>query len=261
MRRFVVWGVWLSLLGARPLVAMDAKQVYVQANLAYQQRQYAAAFQQYQEAVRLQPDLGPAWWGYANCLYLLGRKRESLAAYLQTQRLMPASPQVAARVRAIQAELNPAPVFAAPSLAPTSVAATAAPSRDWWAPLWRSALLPGWGQAYNGQNHKAWLLGGATWASFAGVAGSYFLGNQADADYEAATNASDAVSRYQTAYNYYVANQVFYVVFGLLYTSNILDAALNANAPDGGAGARAALPGVQLAVLPNGFLLRKEWTW
>ena len=259
MRCLVVWGAWLALLGARPLAAMDAKQVYVQANLSYQQRQYAAAFQQYQQAVRLQPDLGPAWWGDANCLYLLGRKRESLSAYLQAQRLMPQSQQVAARVRAVQAELDPAPVFAAPAPAP---AAVAAPSRDWWSPLWRSALLPGWGQAYNGQTHKAWLLGGATWASFAGVAGTYFLGSQADANYEAATNASDAVNRYQTAYNYYVANQVFYVVFGLLYTSNILDAALNANVPGEGAGARAALPGqLQLAVLPDGFLLRKEWTW
>jgi tetratricopeptide (TPR) repeat protein len=256
-RNLIAGLVWALLLAVR-LPAQDAKQLYVQANVSYQQRQYAAAYQQYHDAAQLQPSMGPAWWGQANCLYLLGRKRDSLGAYLQAQRLMPTSSQVAARVRQVQAELDPPPLAPAFVQPRPSVAAPA--SASWWSPLWRSALLPGWGQAYNGQANKAWLLGGATWVSFAGVAGSYVLGSQADASYEAATTAGDAVNRYQTAYDYYVINQTFYVVFGLLYASNILDAALNANAP--ASAARAAMPGgVQLALLPDGFLLHKEWTW
>ena len=55
---------------------------------------------------------------------------------------------------------------------------------DWTAPAWRSALVPGWGQAYNGDEAKAWWLGGSTWVLLGGVAVTYVEGEQALHDYE-----------------------------------------------------------------------------
>jgi tetratricopeptide (TPR) repeat protein len=262
-QRLVLALAFCLALGSHPLRAADAKSIYVQANVAYGQRNYPQAFQLYRQVCVLDPSSAPGWWGLANALYMLGRKPESLEAYRQTAKLMPQSAAVLARVRQVDAELHPAAQAPAPSPAPAAAAAPA-PARqaqgDWYSALWRSALVPGWGQAYNGQTNKAWLLGGLTWVSFGGVVATYEMGSQAEAQYHAATTPSDAVDKYNAAYNDYVANQTFYIVFGLAYTYNLVDAALNAGSHQDLAQAP-SLGGVQLALAPGAVLLHKEWTW
>jgi len=266
MFRRLIFALGLLALGAGTAWGADAKSVYVQANVAYTQRHYPEAFQLYRQVCVLDPHSGPGWWGMANSLYLMGRKSEALSAYQQAAKLMPQSLQAQSRLRLIEAELHPATVAAPapqPQPQPTTAPAGAAEhsvSGDWFAPLWRSALAPGWGQAYNGQSTKAWLLGGLTWVSFGGVAGTYVMGQQAENDYHAAKTPADALDKYNAAYNLYVANQTFYIVFGLAYTYNLVDAALNAGAHKDLAQAP-SLGGVQLALGSGTVVLHKEWTW
>lgn len=233
--------------------AADAAQLYVLGNQAYGQRDLARALELYKASAQANPASGHAYWGQANCYLGLGRREEALRAYQTAARYLPAQPQIQARIQQLQTP----PVSASAPL-PAPVRASPPPNEgSWFAPLWRSALVPGWGQAYNGQSTKAWLLGAVTWASFGGVLGTYMMGTQAMDEYSQAKTASDALNAYDRAYSLYTANQTFYIVFGFAYVYNIFDAALNV-----GAGQHAALPGdVKLALLPQGPCLVKEWTW
>lgn len=262
MFRTLILGLGLLAVGARVAWSADAKALDAQANAYYTQRDYPAAYQLYRQACVLDPASGPAWWGMANTLYLMGHKADALGAYQHAARLLPTAAQVQERYHQVDAELHPGTV-AAP-LAPRAAAPPAASINqvhgNWFAPLWRSALIPGWGQAYNGQSTKAWLLGGLTWVSFGGVVTTYMMGTQDLAAYEAATTPQVALDKYNAAYNDYTGNQAFYIVFGLAYTYNLVDAALNAGARRDMAQVP-SLGGVQLALAPGAVGLHKEWTW
>ena len=99
--------------------------------------------------------------------------------------------------------------------------------------MWRSAILPGWGQAYNGQDTKAWILGGATVGLFAGLIGSYIWCNNAENDY---LNLPGGLSsdRYDNAYSNWEnaanTNHTVYFFFGLAYLYNLYDAMVNVRA-------------------------------
>lgn len=54
---------------------------------------------------------------------------------------------------------------------------------------WRSALLPGWGQFYNGQTGKGWLMSGGMFVAAGGTVASYFLQQKAIEEYNAQTSA------------------------------------------------------------------------
>jgi len=98
---------------------------------------------------------------------------------------------------------------------------------DWVDPLWRSAICPGWGQEYNKDETKAWVIGGTTWGLFAGVVGTYFWATQAESNYSglgAGHSQSDFEGAYSNWENASTANHVCYVLFGLAYAYNLFDA-------------------------------------
>lgn len=250
--------LFFILISIRPLLGADASAYYVQANQFYAQRDFSTSLELYRKSMALNPQSGNAIWGEANCLYMLGQKQQALDAYRQAHAAIPDQAQITARIAQIEAELQPS----LPTLPPVAVVQNlpnVRPNASWFSPLWRSALLPGWGQAYNGQSTKAWLLGGATWGTFAGVVGSYIGGLGALDDYHKTTDPAVAVDKYNEAYGYYTANQTFYILFGFAYIYNIFDAALNAGTHTEQTAYHPAP--IQMALLPGGVILAKEWSW
>jgi tetratricopeptide (TPR) repeat protein len=213
---------------ATALSAADATQLMVRGNAYYTAKDFDRALPLYQAALGIDPGNLNALRGEANTLYQLNHKADSLKLYRQLLKAQPQDQSLATFIDKLQTQLDPGPA-ALPVLPP--VAGKAAPSNhgDWFASMWRSALCPGWGQAYNNEGSKAWLLGGTTWALLGGVGLTYAMGAQANNDYQNAQNARDAQDRYDTAYQWYVGNQVFYVLFGTAYAYNLFDAALNAD--------------------------------
>jgi tetratricopeptide (TPR) repeat protein len=241
--------IFALLLLAAPLPALSDRDYQNQANQFYNQRDFSTSLDLYRKSKALNPSSGPSIWGEANSLYMLGRKQEALQAYREALAVMPGQAQLQLRIRQIEQELASIP---AATPGPT------ASKRHWLQPLWRSALLPGWGQAYNGQSRKAWLVGGTAWASFGGVVGTYLGGQAALDQYQKASTAPEALEKYDQAYGYYLANQTFYLLFGFAYFYNVFDAALNFDAPLRSAGIN---PPLQVALMPDGVRLSKEWSW
>jgi hypothetical protein len=137
----------------------------------------------------------------------------------------PATPAKKPQAKPAIAQIKPAAAQAKPVVAEARPLAHG----DLWSSLWRSAILPGWGQAHNNETAKAWLIGGATLGMFTGVVTTYYLGQKAYSDYDAAQNSKDATSRFDAAQGWFMANQTFYVIFGLAYSYNLFDAAINAD--------------------------------
>src|ERR1035437_44666 len=93
--------------GTQGAWAADAQALDAQANAFYSQRNYPAAYQSYRQACVLDPANGPAWWGLANTLYLLGHKADALGAYQRAARLLPNYAPAQERYRQVEAELHP----------------------------------------------------------------------------------------------------------------------------------------------------------
>jgi tetratricopeptide (TPR) repeat protein len=100
-----------------------------------------------------------------------------------------------------------------------------------WPPLWRSALLPGWGQAYNGQKRKAWVTGLVTVGLFVGTALTYVMADQALADYRALganASAGDFDAAFGRADGMVLLNQAVGISFYAAYAYNLFDAGAQA---------------------------------
>jgi tetratricopeptide (TPR) repeat protein len=103
-----------------------------------------------------------------------------------------------------------------------------------WPPLWRSALLPGWGQAYNGQKDKALTMGAVTLGLLAGTIGTYMAAGSAYDDYQklgAGTSAADFDTAFARADSLALANQIVGVLFYSAYAYNLFDAGTQARGP------------------------------
>lgn len=98
-------------------------------------------------------------------------------------------------------------------------------------PLLRSMVLPGWGQAYNGQKRKAWLTAAVTLGLLGATAYTYAATDQALAEYRSLP-AGAAQSQFDEAFGradgMAVLNQVFGVAFYSAYAWNLFDAAAGA---------------------------------
>jgi hypothetical protein len=124
---------------------------------------------------------------------------------------------------------------------------------DWVAPAWRSALLPGWGQAYNGDEARAWWLGGTTWGLLGGVAVTYAEGIQALHDYDAATSPQQATDRFNSADQWAQANEILYGLFATAYVVTLVDAGLHAKTT--------SAPRLRVSALPQGLQLAAAWPY
>lgn len=109
-----------------------------------------------------------------------------------------------------------------------------------WGALWRSALVPGWGQAYNHQMGKAWTVGIVTLGLLAATAATYVATDSAIAHYRALGPGSDFNAAFSEADDLAIANEVVGLSFYSAYAWNIFDA--GTHVPAAAPPAQAALP-------------------
>jgi tetratricopeptide (TPR) repeat protein len=124
---------------------------YSLGNRYYSARQYPYAIQEYNAALAKNPNDARSYQGLGNCYYAQGNKAQAVEAYKRALQINPAN----TGLKAFLARYSPQDAQAA------GVEVASGP-KDWVDPLWRSAVLPGWGQGYNGESTKGWILGTLT---------------------------------------------------------------------------------------------------
>lgn len=122
-----------------------------------------------------------------------------------------------------------------------------------WGALLRSAVLPGWGQVYNGQRRKGFTVGVLALGLLAATAVTYVAADQAVADYRAlgsGTPAGDFDAAFSRADGLALANQALGISFYAVYAYNLFDAAAQARPAPASAPASA---GPRLTLLTMSF--------
>jgi tetratricopeptide (TPR) repeat protein len=184
------------------------------ANQLYRQGAYDQAVAAYQALILAQPNDPKAYQGLGNAYYAKGDQQDAMVQYHKSLALNPGNTALADFVASHER---------------VAAAAQGGPG-DWPQPLWRSAILPGWGQFYNGQSTKGLVLGGLTVGCLVGVVSTYMVGEQAMNQYHAATGTNE--SAYNTPFQTWATmadwNHAFYIGFGVLYTYTLIDAIVGA---------------------------------
>lgn len=192
MKKSVILGVLLPLLASLSVQAFSdepdqAQMLFYQGMQQERVRQYTEAIASYSQASSLTTTVFRAYISRqaGNCYYYLGLTREALVAYniyLGTYR-DPKTLQIATYLyRSLKAAPKPAatPVKTVDKLQPSEEGKFGA--------LWRSVVIPGWGQWNRGDQWR-----GA--AYFGGTAGAFALGfstqSAADANYESYKKSTD----------------------------------------------------------------------
>jgi tetratricopeptide (TPR) repeat protein len=232
----------LADLTAKPDVPVADPMV--PASKFYAGGQYDQAIQQYNAAIAADPNNGKAYQALGNCFYSLKDKDRAVAAYRRALLIQPNNPAL----KAFLARYAPE----AAQAAGVSVGTT---PPDWEQPAWRSAILPGWGQAYNGEPSRGYTIGGVTIAALLGTVITYVIGSNARNSYNTMGQATQA--KYDTAYNTWneMANANHVLALGTLalYTFNIADAIMGAKPGTEALGAPpTASAGLRLGLLDNG---------
>jgi len=152
------------------------------------------------------------------------------------------------------------------------------PDEDRWGPVWRSAVLPGWGQFYNDRPIQGYILGGTTIFSFVGTAtygvlalNAYHQAKQAEATY-LGLGAGLSQSSYSTPYNQW-ANETHLnhlytadfegwgIAFAALYAVTLIDAAFDKQASP--SGYSSIIDDTKVVLLPDkdggSLALLKRW--
>ena len=208
----------LTIATARNGAAAGANNAFTLAGRYYQARQYDYAIQQYNAALAQNPNNAAAYQGLGNCYYAKKDRANAVKAYQRALALNPNN----TGLKAFLARF-------APDAAKQSGVQVAQGPKDWVQPLWRSAVLPGWGQGYNGKTTKGWLIGGLTVGALAGSVATYVIGSGARATYE---GLSDPSADYDTPYKTWESmasiNHIFALTFLAAYTFNLVDAILDA---------------------------------
>ncbi len=214
----------------------------------YQARQYDYAIQQYNLATQQNPNNAKAYQGLGNCYYAKGNKPQAVAAYKRALQIEPGNTQL----RAFLARYSPADAAA-------SGVQVASGPKEWGQPLWRSALLPGWGQFYNQEPTKGWIIGGLTIGALAGTVTTYVIGSGARSKYQS-LGPGTAVSEFDAAYGTWESmaslNHTLAISFLALYSFNLVDAIISAKPATRAVGLLPGeeAPAVQLGLLDNGSM-------
>jgi tetratricopeptide (TPR) repeat protein len=194
---------------------VDLEEPLADARGLLEQQRFGEALKLFQASPAGSERSSPWQQGKAEALYGLGRMEDARATMRLAASLDPANKEAQDQLRVyLHAD-----------------AASDGGGVHWFAPLWRSALLPGWGQAYNGQRRKAWVLGGLTWGLFAATAATYVAAGTALDDYHAlgpGRPASDFDNAFTKADNLAVANEAVGLLFYTAYAYNLFDAAAQA---------------------------------
>jgi tetratricopeptide (TPR) repeat protein len=182
------------------------------ANREYAARQYAAAAGHYQQATTENPNDAKAWQGLGNARYAQNDRPGAMQAYNKAL------------------ELNPSNVALKNFVDKAGGGAQASGETDWGQPLWRSAVLPGWGQAYNGSPVKAWTIGLSSLALLGTTIYTYTAGDAARLEYLSVTGTDQAAydKPFATWESMASINHLTYALFGAVYVYGLVDAIIGA---------------------------------
>ena len=167
----------------------------------------------------------PVWLkGETETLYAEGRFDDARVVLAQARRLAPDD----ADIKRMQDHYYPSGLDADSSRGSV------------WGALWRSALLPGWGQAYNRQKGKAWTVGIVTLSLLAATIVTYVATDQAIARYRGLGAGSDFNAAFSEADDLAIANEIVGITFYSAYAWNVFDAGTHVPGPE--APLQSALP-------------------
>lgn len=93
--------------------------------------------------------------------------------------------------------------------------------------IYRSLLIPGWGQHYNREDNKAIAFGAAAGVFAVGALATHLLALKADNDYDGRTAGADFDAAASTAQGYMTARTVLLIALGVTWAYNVVDAYLN----------------------------------
>lgn len=207
----------------------------------YQAKRYDEAIQYYNQALATNPNDAKAWQGLGNCYYAKQDKPQAVNAYKRALQLNPGN-------IGLQNFLT---AYAPESAGAAGAAVIAGGPKDWVQPLWRSAVLPGWGQAYEGRSTAAWVLGGATLAFLGGTVVTYIMGDAARTQYMGLTDEGED---YDTPYGTWESmaniNHICFIGWQLAWAYTMIDAVMNAKPmPTQHAEFKEEAPALQLTML------------
>jgi len=157
-------GQFIAGLGAPGVAPAAAADPLAAAHQLYRDRRYSEALAAYQAVAAQQPGNAKVFQSIGNSYYALQDKPNALAAYKKALQLDPGNAALAAFVGKMDGGTQ---------------LASGGGDGDWFQPLWRSAILPGWGQAYNGEKGKGYVLGAVTLGLLAGEVATFVVGDAA----------------------------------------------------------------------------------
>jgi len=186
----------------------------------YNARRYDEAITYYNQALAANPNDAKAWQGLGNCYYAKKDQPKAVEAYKKALQLNPQN----TGLQNFLARYSPEAASAA------GVDVAYGP-KDWFQPLWRSTLLPGWGQFYNGQPTKGTVLMVADLLLLGGTVATYVVGNSAREKYlslDATATQADFDSAYGTWDSMANINHITNIGWGVVYAFTLVDAVVSA---------------------------------
>lgn len=212
----------------------------------YAAGQYDDAIQQYNLVTASNPNNAKAYQDLGNCYYEKSDKPDAVSAYKRSLQIDPDN----TGLKAFLARYSPADAQAA------GIQVASGPT-DWPQPLWRSAILPGWRQFYNGDSTQGWIIGTLTIGSLIGTVATYIDGSNARSTYNSLPYGAPE-SRFNNAYNTWntmaTVNNVLAITFLASYTFNLVDAIMGAKPATTALGLDDETKPIQVGMLDNGTL-------
>ncbi len=193
--------------------AEQIKKYYAQGDVFYNKAQYSEAIKYYTAAVKLKDDFIDGWKKIGFCYYKIENHKY---AYYGFQKVL-------------QYDKNDKDALEFMGFYNSVIlkAKKKNEKRDWVQPVWRSALLPGWGQAYNNQ-----FLKGIVFGTGYIVSGAMLVYNVADEKNKYAkylsTNENQDIA-YKAAEDAYTLAIVWAGVTAAFWLGAMIDGGLNYN--------------------------------
>jgi tetratricopeptide (TPR) repeat protein len=236
-----------ALQGVVARLSSSQQDPLAQGNQLYMAKDYHGALAAYQGVAAQQPQNAKAFQCIGNSEYALGDLAAALTAYKQSLAINPSNQPLADFVTRLDA-------------AQTAKLNGGNLPNDWFQPLWRSAILPGWGQGYNGQDTKGWILGTSYVVLWAATITTYEIGTQAENKYlSLGANLSQSAynSPYDTWSDMSEINHIAYIAVGVVWVYSLIDAIVNSRPAQSLADMPSPLPAnMSVALMDHGAQVR-----
>lgn len=228
---------------------------FAAAKAAFEAKDFAGAEAKFATASLEAPGEAQVWNFLGLTRWKLGQREQALEAYEKCLQLNPDQPAL----KKFLADQRAA--SGKPAAGEDSPAKPKSRTRPWVSPLWRSALLPGWGQVYNGEKTKGLVIGSAALSTYLVSLTAFVIATQAQKDYQNLPGGLPQGS-YDDPYNRWSTwagvNYISYAIFAGLYTYNLLDAVWGAKQPAVSLAPEAGESRLSFALLGDGLQARLE---